>query len=124
MEWKSGQCHCGAIQFRVRGDFQIAVECDCSICQMRGFLHLIVEAEDFQWSQGRETIREYRFNTETATHYFCDTCGITPFYIPRSHPEGFSVNLRCVDGVDLSTVRRRPFHGRDWEASIDTLREE
>lgn len=113
-----GGCHCGAVRFRVRFDAAPEVlDCNCSVCAKTGFLHLIVAAGDFHLERGGEALREYRFGTGTARHLFCRVCGVKSFYVPRSHPDGFSVNWRALDGVDEVAVRVRAYDGRDWEAA-------
>ena len=92
------------------------------MCSKAGFIHLIVKAEDFRITAGKEALTEYRFNTETAKHLFCKLCGVKPFYVPRSHPDGWSVNATCID---LETVKGREvstFDGANWEANIDSIR--
>jgi len=120
-EWREGGCHCGAVRLRVKGDLTRAILCNCSICKMKGFLHLIVPADQFQLIRGQDALALYRFNTGTAKHYFCATCGISSYYIPRSHPDGVDVNLRCVDDVDLSSVAIEAFDGRNWETHIHRI---
>jgi len=91
---------------------------------MTGYEHLIVSAEDFNLLDGENELVEYRFNTGTARHLFCRRCGVKSFYVPRSHPDGFSVNLRCLDPGQLSSALHQPFDGAHWEKSIDGLRQE
>ncbi|MCU0518314.1 MAG: GFA family protein [Oscillatoria sp. Prado101] len=118
----SGGCHCGAVRFQVIVDQYKAVECNCSICTKKGFLHLIVPAERFTLLQGEDVLTTYTFNTGTAKHMFCRICGIHSFYRPRSHPDGYSVNVRCLDSDLLSRFRIAPFDGANWEQSIEQLR--
>ena len=120
--WREGACHCGAVRFRVRSTFDKALSCNCSICTMKGYLHLIVPARDFQLLAGEDQLSLYQFNTKTAKHYFCRVCGVSPYYIPRSHPDGIDVNLRCVADCDLEGLTVEPFEGRDWEAHIHRIR--
>jgi hypothetical protein len=120
METYEGGCHCGQVRFRVRGDLANVAECNCSICTMKGFLHLIVPRERFELLRGAEAITTYAFNTGVAKHTFCRHCGIHSFYTPRSAPDGISVNVRCLDGVDIDAIRANPFDGRHWE---DAMRE-
>ena len=121
----SGGCHCGRVRFEVDAPAEIvASRCNCSICNMTGFLHLIVPAERFSYTADTGALATYTFNTGVAKHHFCRTCGIAPFYRPRSHPEGVSVNLRCLDGnleTHLERFEVRPFDGRNWERSIGSL---
>ena len=121
--WKSGACHCGAVRFEVRTSGRIHVEdCNCSICAKTGYLHLIVNGEDFRLLSGDENLAEYRFNTGTARHLFCKTCGVKSFYVPRSHPDGYSVNLRCLNRDDFDEITIEQYDGQNWEANIDGLR--
>ena len=121
-----GSCHCGAVQFRVDADLEdeTVLDCNCSMCRRKGYLHLIVPPEQFTLECGEDQLRDYRFNTEIAVHRFCETCGIHPFYTPRSHPDKVSVNARCLEDVDLEVLNVEPFDGANWEEAIDELREE
>lgn len=117
-----GGCHCGAVRFQVIVNKYKVDECNCSICLKKGFLHLIVPSERFTLLQGAEVLTTYTFNTGVAKHTFCRICGIHSFYVPRSHPDGFSVNLRCLDGEDiLSRFEIVPFDGANWEQNIHKL---
>ena len=123
-EWAThtGSCHCGAVRIEVDAPADIeAVECNCSMCSRTGFLHLIVPAERFRLIQGAEALANYTFNTGTAQHYFCRTCGTRPYYIPRSNPDGFSVNVRCLAPETIRSVRIESFDGQHWEASAPRL---
>ncbi len=116
-----GGCHCGAVRFRVRVEKYEAISCNCSICTKKGFLHLIVPAENFTLLKGEDALKNYQFNTGTAKHLFCKNCGIHSFYRPRSHPNGFSVNLRCLDEDLLEQFQIIPFDGKNWEKNIDKI---
>lgn len=123
MEKYEGGCHCGAVRFQVLVDKHKADECNCSICLKKGFLHLIVPKERFNLLQGEDVLTTYTFNTGVARHTFCRICGIHSFYTPRSHPDGFSVNVRCLDGDDIiSRFEIVPFDGANWEQNIHKLR--
>ena len=116
MRTHTGGCHCGRVRFEVIAPAKIEVaDCDCSICSKYGYLHLIVPADRFKLISGREALSTYTFNTHTAKHHFCSTCGVKSFYIPRSHPEGVSVNARCIDSNTIESMSVMPFNGRDWE---------
>ncbi len=111
-----GGCHCGRVRFEVRAPARIRVsDCNCSICSKAGFLHLIVRAEHFKLLSGEEVLTTYTFNTGTAQHRFCSVCGIKSFYVPRSHPDGFSVNARCLDAGTVEEMTVAPFNGQEWE---------
>lgn len=118
-----GGCHCGRVAFEVEAPARLVVhECNCSICSMTGFLHLIVPADRFRLLQGSEALVTYTFNTGTARHLFCSRCGVKSFYVPRSNPDGYSVNARCLDRATVTGVEVEHFDGRNWEASAATLR--
>lgn len=122
MSWHKGSCHCGAVTFEVEAPGDVTVdECNCSICARTGYLHLIVPQSKFRLLQGEDHLTDYRFNTGTARHLFCATCGVKPFYVPRSHPDGYSVNFRCLDADAFASVTVRPFDGRNWEANAGSL---
>jgi hypothetical protein len=118
----SGGCHCGAVRFGLEIGERVALECNCSICRKKGFLHIIVAAGRFHLQRGAEALVEYRFGTGNARHLFCRTCGISSYYVPRSHPDGFSVNLRCLDGDVAADFEIRPFDGRNWEDNVSQIR--
>ena len=118
----SGGCHCGAVSFRVTTDATVVLECNCSICRKKGFLHLIVEAEAFTMLEGEERLTSYGFGTHTARHLFCDTCGVQSYYHPRSHPNGISINARCLDDDALARFEVIPFDGENWEANVALIR--
>jgi hypothetical protein len=118
--WQGG-CHCGAVRFEVATDLARIVDCNCSICAKKGFLHLIVAPEKFRLLQGEDALVTYRFNTGTARHTFCGRCGIHAFYTPRSHPDQVDVNVRCIEGIDLAALTIVPFDGQNWEAARSML---
>ena len=68
-----------------------------------------------------DAVSLYQFNTKTAKHYFCPVCGISAYYIPRSHPDKIDVNVRCLEGVELKSLTIVPFNGREWEKNRDSL---
>jgi hypothetical protein len=115
-----GGCHCGKVRFRVRDALASVTLCNCSMCEKKGFLHLIVPEECFELLSGEDELTTYRFNTGVAAHRFCRTCGIHSFYVPRSDPDKIDVNLRCLDGVDVASVPVVPFDGRQWEEAMAT----
>ena len=118
----TGGCHCGLVSFEVDAPAHIeADECDCSICRMAGYLHLIVPRNRFRLLRGEESLTTYTFNTGIAQHYFCSHCGIKSFYVPRSHPDGISVNVRCLDPATIEALEVRPFNGTNWERNIHKL---
>lgn len=94
------------------------------MCQKVGFLHLIVPRSQFRLESGADSLTSYSFNTGTAKHLFCKVCGVKSFYIPRSHPDGYSVNARCLDDGSVQMMTVTPFDGLNWEdaaAELDPL---
>ena len=119
----AGGCHCGAVRFEVVAPAYIdALECNCSICTMTGFLHLIVPAARFRLLAGHDDLSEYQFNTGVARHLFCRRCGVKSYYVPRSNPDGFSVNVRCLDPRTITGVRVRVFDDSDRARSDAAVR--
>jgi len=117
-----GGCHCGAVRFEVDAPAEIEVTlCDCSICSMTSYLHLIVPRSRFRLVQGEDELVTYTFNTGVAQHHFCGRCGIKSFCVPRSNPEGISVNVRCLDPGTVEKVRIGSFDGRNWELHAHEL---
>jgi len=122
MRWKSGGCHCGAVAFEVLAPDEVEVkECNCSICSKVSYLHYIVPKSRFRLLRGEDALTAYTFNTGTAKHLFCSICGVKSFYIPRSHPDGYSVNFRCLDAADFTSVTTSEFDGKHWEESVREL---
>jgi hypothetical protein len=118
----SGGCHCGRVRFEVTAPARLEVsDCNCSICSKSGFLHLIVPADQFVLVSGRGDLITYTFNTGVAKHTFCSHCGVKSFYIPRSHPDGVSVNARCIDSETVESMSIVPFDGRHWESARSSL---
>jgi hypothetical protein len=111
-----GGCHCRRVRFEVDAPADLVVQdCNCSLCAMTGFLHLIVPASRFRLLSGADVLTEYTFNTGVARHRFCRVCGIKSFYIPRSNPDGVDVNVRCLDEGTVTSLTVEPFDGANWE---------
>lgn len=117
-----GGCHCGRVRFEVEAPADIeALDCNCSICRMTGFLHLIVPAARFRLLAGADALSDYTFNTGAARHRFCRHCGIKAFYVPRSHPDGIDVNVRCLDPGTIASLQVTPFDDNDREAATAAI---
>lgn len=114
----TGGCHCGAVRFEADVEKTPAMlDCNCSICARTGFLHMFVPHQQFTLLQGREALTSYRFGSGQAEHLFCKNCGVKSFYQPRSHPDSWSVNYKCLDpGHDLQPEITK-FDGRNWETA-------
>ena len=124
MQTCSGGCHCGKVKFDISVPDKVIVHrCTCSICQKSGYLHLIVPARHFKLICGDESLTDYRFHTGVARHLFCSICGVKSFYVPRSHPESFSVNLNCIELPDEVNVTIEDFDGRNWSKNRKGLTE-
>lgn len=117
-----GSCHCGAVKYEVEAPADLEVsECNCSICSRTGYLHLIVPRSRFHLLSGMDNLETYTFDSGEAKHLFCKTCGIKSYYIPRSHPNGISVNVRCLDDSTINSISIEQFDGKNWEQNIDKL---
>ena len=117
-----GGCHCRRVRFDV--DAPVSPElldCNCSICTMTGFQHLIVASMRFRLLSGANDLVEYRFNTGAARHLFCRHCGTKSFYVPRSHPDGISVNARCLDAGTLIAPTITRFDDADRDAATAAI---
>ena len=113
---RSGQCHCGAVRFTADvAEPMRGARCDCSICAIKGAVTVGTPLDGLEVTQGKDLLTLYQFNTGTAKHYFCSTCGVKSFYVPRSHPDGFSVNARCIDSPTVQGVKVSFVDGRNWE---------
>jgi hypothetical protein len=122
MTMHKGGCHCGKVRFEFEAPADIEVkQCNCSICRMSGYLHLFVTNEQFRLLSGADDIETYTFNTGVAKHYFCRHCGVKSYYVPRSHPDGVSVNANCVDPGTITSLATTQFDGANWEENIHKL---
>ena len=118
----TGSCHCGAVVIEIEAPPDLVVhECNCSMCRRTGFLHVIVPADRFRLIKGAESLQTYMFNTGVAKHHFCKVCACRPYYVPRSNPDGFSVNARCLDEATIETITVLPFDGQNWEKNAAEL---
>jgi len=116
-----GSCHCGAVQFEVEASNKITCQdCNCSICSKSGYLHLIVPKSKFKLLQSENNLTTYTFDAGEAKHLFCKTCGIKSYYIPRSNPDGYDINVRCLDSQPMELIIEK-FDGQNWEEHAHTL---
>eukprot|EP01116_Phalansterium_solitarium_P009593 TRINITY_DN23815_c0_g1_i1.p2 TRINITY_DN23815_c0_g1~~TRINITY_DN23815_c0_g1_i1.p2 ORF type:complete len:134 (+),score=18.15 TRINITY_DN23815_c0_g1_i1:117-518(+) len=115
-----GGCHCGTVKYEVEAPAVInAIDCNCSVCYMKGNLHFIVPESKFRLLQGEGDLSCYQFNTKIAKHLFCKHCGVQSFYRPRSNPDGVGINPRCLDPSTVEKIVISTFDGQNWEQSID-----
>ncbi len=90
---------------------------------MTDYRHLTMKHEHFELLRGAEDLAEYRFNTGKARHLFCRHCGIKSFYVPRSHPDSYSVNFACVTLPEEVVVEWIDFDGANWKRHIERIRD-
>jgi hypothetical protein len=107
----NGACHCGAVTFAIVTDFPELTTCDCSICRKKNALMVRVHEDDFALLTGADVLREYRFHTGVAQHFFCGTCGIYTFHRKRMMPESYGVNVFCLENFDPAGIPVRETHG-------------
>ncbi|MFZ6743274.1 GFA family protein [Undibacterium sp. JH2W] len=106
-----GSCQCGAIRFEIETDFPELTMCDCSICRRKNALMVKVHESHFTLLTGAESLSEYQFNSHTAHHYFCKTCGIYPFHRKRVTPDNFGINVHCLENFDPADIPVRQAKG-------------
>ena len=122
MTTHKGGCHCGRVRFEVTAPADLELtQCNCSICRMSGHLHLIVPKSDFNLIGGEDDLETYRFNSGEAQHFFCRHCGVKSWYIPRSHPDGVSVNANCLEPDSIESRQITQFDGANWEQNIHKM---
>lgn len=111
----TGGCHCGAVRYEVEADLTHTIECNCSHCSMKGLILSFVPADQFTLLTPEAPLTEYLFNTHKIHHLFCPVCGVESFAHGKG-PDGaetYSVNVRCLDGVDVTTLSPAPYNGKD-----------
>jgi len=113
MKYK-GSCHCGRIAFEVEGDLKQVMECNCSICAKRGSLHWFMPRQQLRLATPAASLATYRFGPATISHHFCPVCGCAPFGegADGSGKAMAAINVRCLDGVEVSGLKVVPFDGR------------
>lgn len=116
-----GSCHCGKVTFEFDGATGQVLECNCSLCRRKGALWQPTDDAHFRILSGEDELVLYQFGTHTAKHFFCKHCGVSTFSHPRSAPDKWVVNLRCVDDLDLSQLKIRQFDGRNWEQAMQQV---
>ena len=116
-----GSCHCGRVKFEGEFELKSVFECNCSICSDKGAIYVPAQNNQLKITEGGSELSLYQFGTKTASHYFCKHCGIHPFVRPRINPQMWLANIRCLDGVDLKTIKPVLFDGQNWEQSARAL---
>lgn len=111
-----GGCHCGKVCFRATVDLSEVMECNCSHCAMKGLLLAFTPRDNFELLRGEGETTEYRFHKHVIAHRFCNTCGVQPYAL-GAMPDGSqmaAINARCVDGIELAALKRKPVNGREF----------
>ncbi|XP_045624408.1 uncharacterized protein [Procambarus clarkii] len=109
-----GGCHCGAVRFQVLAPSTFTViDCNCSICQKKQNKHFLVPSSCFKLLQGHNALTTYSFNTHTAKHSFCATCGVQGFFIPASPPDSYGVVPHCLDDGPVRTITYKKVDGKN-----------
>jgi hypothetical protein len=112
MQTYKGGCHCGAVRYEVETDLAKVLECNCSHCRAKGLLLNFVDKDKFKLLTGAEHLTEYQFNKKSIRHLFCNICGVQSFSEGVVFPKA-AINVRCLDGVELSSLTLTPFNGKD-----------
>ena len=110
----SGGCHCGRVRYDVTSDLGLVAECNCSICSKRGALWAFVKKPQFKLLKGADALSDYQFGKKKIHHLFCTSCGIGSFSegVAPNGDETVAINVRCLDDVDASTLKTKPFDGK------------
>ena len=111
MQLYHGSCHCGGVTFAAKVALDYSARCDCSMCRRRGAIMLRYDEADLAIESGKDLLKEYRFNTNVAVHYFCKRCGIYTFHKMRKFSDKYALNAGCLEGVDLKTLRPTDIEG-------------
>ena len=61
------------------------------MCRMRGAVAVSAAVGGVRILNGADRLASYRFNTGTAEHFFCATCGIYTHHQRRSNPDEYGV---------------------------------
>ena len=109
-----GSCHCGTVAFEVDGEIDSGLSCNCSMCQRKGSLLWFVPRSSLRLSTPEDASRAYTFNQHRLKHRFCPTCGIHPYAEGQGAKgeEMAAVNIRCLEGIDLSSIPVTHYDGR------------
>ncbi len=117
-----GGCHCGRVVWEVDAPSTLHTHtCNCSICGPAKFQHLITPRDSFRLLSDESHLTKYTFGSGHAKHYFCSTCGVKSFYVPRSNPDGVSVNVNCIKSNTITAIFDQPFDGQNWEENAASL---
>ena len=110
----TGGCHCGRVRYEATTDPAQAIACNCSICAKHGLWLTFVPPQSFKLVTGLDDLADHQFNKHIVHHVFCRSCGVESFARGKSKDgkDMFAINVRCLDGVDVSKLSPKPFDGR------------
>lgn len=110
----TGGCHCGKVRYEASTDLAMVMSCNCSICTKKGHLLTFVPTDQFKLLSGAEDVADYQFNKHVIHHLFCKTCGIQSYAegVGRDGAKMYAINVRCLDGLDLESVKLTAYDGR------------
>ncbi|MDA0149595.1 GFA family protein [Vibrio sp. LaRot3] len=96
------RCHCGTVvlELTLPNGIEDPRRCTCSMCRKRGAMAASVLLENLKVIEGEDNLTCYQFNTMTAKHYFCKTCGIYTHHQRRSNPYQYAINVACLDDIN------------------------
>lgn len=115
MQTHSGGCQCGKVRYEVQMDIGEVIACNCSRCGRLGSLLAFAPAMQFKLLSGADDLTKFEFNKHNVEHQFCSTCGVQSFAIgthPKTGAEMAVINVRCVDGIEVDTLKVKKFDGK------------
>ncbi|MEK7099587.1 MAG: GFA family protein [Patescibacteria group bacterium] len=112
----TGGCHCGLVRYEATSTLDKVISCNCSHCQIKGLLLNFIPSADFKLLSGEDSLTLYQFNKKKIDHLFCTVCGVESFARGKDNDgnEMTSLNVRCLDDIDLESLTITPFNGKDW----------
>lgn len=110
----TGGCHCGRVRYEVALALEGVATCNCSICAKTGWAMAFAPEEKFTLTSGRDALGDYQFHKHQVHHVFCRACGIRSFAYGagRDGKTTYSINVRCLDGVDVDALPVTKYDGR------------
>jgi hypothetical protein len=104
-----------------RDPAKTASRCNCTVCTRVAQLGIMVKPDTFALKQGEESLSQYEWGAKISRRYFCKHCGIHCFargHLKEVGADYVSVNLNCVDQLELKDLRVVYWDGRhaNWES--------